>query len=126
MAIMYSLSQRQPGEEKLYFANVQSTGVVSTDELCQRISMYCGLKKSVLKSALLAFSEVMKEELVMGKIVDLGEIGKFQVSCSSCGVERKEDFCSSKYMKGAKILFRPSRGLKGMLKWLRYERVAVK
>lgn len=71
-------------------------------------------------------SEVMKEQLVMGKIVDLGEIGKFQVSCSSSGVERKEDFCSSRHVKGAKILFRPSKGLKEMLKWLRYEQVAVR
>ncbi|WP_455667828.1 HU family DNA-binding protein [Phocaeicola sp.] len=127
MAILYSLSRKTSmGETRLYFASVRSTGTVSADELCQRIALRCGLRRPVLKAALVAFSEAMESELSMGNIVDLGEIGRFQVSCSSSGVEREEEFVSSKHMKEAKILFRPGRGLKGMLKCLEYKRVSVR
>lgn len=126
MAIMYSLSQKCQGERKLYFANVRSAGMISADELCRQISTDCGLTRPVLKAALVAFAEAMEAELAAGKIVDLGEIGRFRVSCSSSGVERKRDFSGSRDVKGAKIVFRPGRELKEMLKVLEYKRVEVR
>lgn len=121
---MYSLSRKLVGERNLYFANARNTGVVSVDDLCQHISQRCGLKRPILQAALLAFSEAMEEELAMGKIVDLGEVGRFQVSCSSSGVERMEDFCSSRHMKDAKIVFRPGKGLRRKIKCLEYKWVS--
>ena len=125
MAIMYSLSRRPLGGRSLYFANTQTTGVVSADDLCRQISLRCGLKRPVLLAALLAFSESMKEELAMGRIVDLGEIGRFQVSCASTGVERVEDF-GRRNLKDGRILFRPGKGLKEMVKCLEYKRISVR
>lgn len=125
MAILYSLSQKPVGDKKLYFATSRNAGVVSAEDLCQGISMRCGLKRPMLLAALLAFSEAMEEELAMGKIVDLGEIGRFQVSCSSGGVERREEFFSGKHMKDAKIVFRPGKDLKKKMKCLEYKRISA-
>lgn len=126
MAIMYSLSQRLLADQRLYFANTQSTGLVSTEELCQRISLRCGLKRPVLLAALMAFSEAMEDELAMGRIVELGDMGRFQVACGSKGVEQEEAFCCSRDMRDAKIQFRPGKGLKRMLKCLEYKRISVR
>lgn len=123
MAVMYSLSQKLlEGERKPYYAVARSTGDVSSEELCERISRRCGLKRPVLLAALMAFSEAMEAELAMGKIVDLGGIGRFHVSCSSRGVDRPEEFCSSRDMKDAKILYRPGKRLRQKMKCLEYER----
>lgn len=126
MAVMYSLSQRPIGGRRLYFANTQTTGVVPAEELCRRIALRCGLKRPVLLAALMAFSEAMEGELAMGRIVDLGEMGRFQVSCGSTGVEQADEFCIGRDMRDAKILFRPGKGLKRMLKGLEYKRISVR
>lgn len=126
MAVMYSLSQRPIGGRRLYFVNTQTTGVVSAEELCRKIALRCGLKRPVLLAALLAFSEAMEGELSLGRIVDLGEMGRFQVSCGSTGVEQAEEFCCSRDMRDARILFRPGKGLKRMLKFLEYQRICTR
>lgn len=123
MAITYGLSQKPlSGERKFYYAIARSTGEVSAEELCERISRRCGLKRPVLLAALVAFSEAMESELAMGNIVDLGGIGRFHVSCSSRGVDRPEEFCSSRDMKDAKIQYRAGKRLRQKMKCLEYRR----
>lgn len=125
MAICYSLSKKPIAGKELYFATTRSAGVVSLEDLCCGIARRCSVKMPVLRTAVMALSLAMKEELEQGRIVDMGEIGRFQVSCGSNGVEEPEHFCSGRDMKDAKIIFRPGRGLKGMLKTVQYKQVAV-
>lgn len=126
MSILYSLSKKSVGGEMLYFANTRSNEVVDMNALCSKIARHCTLKKPILQAAVAALSEALKEELAMGNIVDLGEIGRFRVSCGSKGVKSPENFNGNKCMKDAKIVFRPGKELKRMLMMLQYKRVAVR
>lgn len=123
MAIVYGVSKKSlMCGEGLYYAHVKTTGVVGADDLCRLIAQYCQLKVPVLQASLMAFSEVMAEQLAAGKIVDLGELGRFQVSCSSEGVVRPDSFCATRHIKSARIVYRPGKGLKQRMKTLDYRR----
>ena len=126
MAIRYSLSKKGANGDGLYYANTRSAGVVDLKELCKPITQRCRLKEPMLLASAMAFAEAMEEELAEGRIVELGNVGRFQVLCSSTGAETTDCFYACKHMKPAKIQFRPGKGLKQMLKGVEYRRVALK
>ncbi|WP_247653606.1 hypothetical protein [Flavobacterium sp. CS20] len=64
----------------------------------------------------------MSDELSQGHIVYLGDLGSFRVSLSSEGFDLEEDV-SSNAIKDSKILFRPGKRFRDLLKTLEFKKV---
>lgn len=123
MAIGYGIAKKRVNGKELYYAHVKNGGVIGVNELCERISRQCSLNIPLLHAAIIAFSDAMGEQLVAGKIVDLGSIGRFRISFGSEGVERARDLCASKHINLAKILYFPGKELRRGLGRLEYRKV---
>jgi nucleoid DNA-binding protein len=65
----------------------------------------------------------MMDELREGKIIELGEIGNFQITVNSEGVETEEEATTS-LVKRASVTFRPAIALKDMLQTMKYRKVS--
>lgn len=123
MAIVYGLSKKGiAGGKGLYYAHVKSAGIVTLDELCEDIACRCSLRKPLLQAAVIALAEGMCRHLACGRIVDLGDIGRFRISCGGRGVERPEHFLARRDITSAKVVYRPGREVKRGLDCLEFKR----
>ncbi len=125
MAVVYNLSKKDglSGEGAgLYYPHAKSTGMVGMDDLCREISGRCSLRRPMLMAAVSALSEAMMEHLSDGEIVDLGALGRFQVSCSGAGVERAGEFDARRHIRSVKVVYRPAKDLKQRMKLLKFKR----
>ncbi len=123
MAINYSLTQRvnlkdENGPRKFY-AIAKSSGEESTRQLATEISKRSGLSSSEVFAVIEAFIDLVPERIAEGKIVRLGDFGSFNITLSSEGVEKAEDFNSS-LIKGNKLNFRPGKLFQKTLDTLEY------
>jgi predicted histone-like DNA-binding protein len=65
--------------------------------------------------------DTVPKYLVMGKSVNLGELGTFRISFSSKGVDDPKDFTVDK-ISGIRVVFTPSTELRKKLDNIRFER----
>jgi predicted histone-like DNA-binding protein len=65
--------------------------------------------------------DVISKYLMMGKSVNLGELGTFRISFSSEGVDSKDEFTVAK-ISGVRIVFIPSTELRKLLQDMRFEK----
>ena len=80
-------------EGKKAYAKLQLTGVVSITELAEHITDHNSVySKGTIVGILTELSVCMRELILQGYKIDLGDIGTFAPSISSTGIEKKEDF----------------------------------
>ena len=84
------------------------------------VSDQTSMTKADCYGVLIALEYNIINELRDGRIVQLGNIGSFQISVSSYTTDTKKEFRSSN-IKSAKILYRPGKGFKKMLKSLSFK-----
>lgn len=120
------LARKNPNDltapEKFY-ASVVSNGATDLETLAEIISSQCTVTTTDCIAVLTSLEENMMRELKQGRIVKLGKLGSFQLSISSTGLETKEEVNASAIIK-SRILFRPSKPMKAMLKQLSYKKVS--
>jgi nucleoid DNA-binding protein len=63
------------------------------------------------------------DELREGRIIELGNIGNFQIGVSSDAVDTEEEVTSNLVRK-AKISFRPAKALRDLLQTVNYKKVS--
>jgi len=103
-----------------YYATTVSRGDTDLEMLSELVSDQTSMTKADCYGVLIALEHNIINELKNGNIVRLGSLGSYQVSVSSDGAPNKKDF-KIKNIKKARILFRPGKKLKNMLKYLKYE-----
>lgn len=96
---------------KKYYGSISATGMLTLEQLCSSISAYSTASQGDVKLVLDGMVYIASEALLRGEIVQLGDLGHFQLKMSSESVDSSSDFKASMFYN-PRITFRPSTRLK--------------
>jgi predicted histone-like DNA-binding protein len=105
---------------KLYAAPVNDGKVVQQDIFADIVNL-SSLSRGDVANVINSLIDTVPKYLLMGKSVNLGELGTFRISFTSEGVEDPKDFTVDK-ISGVRILFVPSTELKKKLGNIHFEK----
>jgi predicted histone-like DNA-binding protein len=109
----------QERSQTKWYASPVITGKISKTDLAKEVVNLSSLSRGDVSSVIENLLDIMPKYLLMGKSVNMGELGTLRVSFGSEGVENEKDFNSTK-IKGAKIVFTPGIELKKQLATIKY------
>ena len=125
MSVKYQVLRRRNPQDILmpdkFYAAAVGDGETDLDTLAEMIAYQCTVTKPDCYAVLMALEHNIVSELRQGRIVKIGSLGNFQVGISSLGMEFPEDV-SSNVIIGNRILFRPGRQLRILLKSITYRK----
>lgn len=93
-----------------------NTGTIDLDTLSESISNECTLHEVDVKAVLMALGKKLDHYLTEGKIVDLGDVGKFKMGFSGVAATTAEELNVKKSIKKYHINYQPSVKMKRKLK----------
>jgi predicted histone-like DNA-binding protein len=105
---------------KLYAMPIYD-GRVAQNDISVDIVNLSSLARGDVGNVINSLIDTVPKYLVMGKSVNLGELGSFRISFSSEGVEDAKDFIVDK-ISGVRVVFIPSAELRRKLNTLRFEK----
>ena len=125
MAIKFKILPRKNPQDvnapdKFYAAAV-GDGETNLDTLAEMIAYQCTVTKPDCYAVLMALEHNIISELRQGRIVKLGSLGNFQVGISSLGFEFPQEVTTNAIVNN-RILFRPGKQLRDLLKSVTYRR----
>ena len=127
MAITYKPLERSNPQDltaaKKYYAAVVTNGSVNFETLAEMISEQCTATETDCLAVLNVLEQNIVRELKQGRIVRLGKLGNFQVSLSSEGFTTEAEVTASA-VKKSRILFRPAKKMRDLLKDLTFSKVS--
>lgn len=106
----------------LYYANAKAAGVCGMYELCDLISLSSTASPGDVRLILDELIEVMKRSLGKGEVVEVGELGRFQLQFGSTGTVTKKEFNQS-LIKSKRIVFRPGKVLREAMNNFSFEKL---
>ena len=106
-----------------FYAAAIGNGETDMEALASMISYKSTLTDTDCFAVLRSLEHNIIIELNQGRIVKLGNLGNFQVSLSSEGKSTAEDVTSTD-VKKSRILFRPRKKLRNILKSVNYQKVS--
>lgn len=128
MSVKYKLVKRRDlskdaaeGAQKFY-ASVNSSGKMDFMQICEQVSSRSTASKGDVMLVLDGLLYCMKESLLRGEVVQMGEFGNFQANVGSAGVSLAEEFKADMIRK-PRIVFRPGVMLKDTLRKVSFERI---
>ncbi|MEX1269640.1 MAG: HU family DNA-binding protein [Balneolaceae bacterium] len=126
MAIQYKVLERgEPGVvgggTKKFYASVKHNGTADIDELTRQIEKISTVSGADIRAVLYSIVDVVPEMLNNGSIVNIGDLGGFRMSISSEGSDT-EDEVNAGNIRRARIIFRPGKKFKEMIKTLEYQK----
>ena len=107
-----------PGEK--FIAVISRNGVMTEEDLIQRIASASSLAENDILSAIRALQMVITEETMNGTTVQLNQLGNFTPYLSAKAVNTAEEVDAST-IRGIKVNFRPNVRFKNKLKTAYYE-----
>ena len=107
---------------KLYYANAKATGTCDMYELCDLISLSSTASPGDVRLILDSLIEVMKRSLGKGEVVQVGELGNFQLQFGRSGTATKKEFNQS-LIKSKRIVFRPGKVLREAVANFSFEKI---
>lgn len=128
MAIKYKLvlrrdpSKSTPADAKLYYAQSQTNGICTFDEICETVADRSSATAGDVKLVLDGFMHVLRTRILAGNVVQVGELGNFRAVLGSSGVTKPEDF-NAEMIKTRNIRFHPGKLLKNTANFFRVERI---
>ena len=127
MAIKFKTqSRRNPQDltapDKFYAAAI-GNGETDMEALASMISYQSTLTDTDCFAVLRSLEHNIINELNQGRIVKLGSLGNFQVSLSSEGRATPEEVTAAD-VKKSRILFRPGKKLRNLLKTVNYQKAS--
>ena len=126
MAISYKMvlkkqSMLTPPIEKYYPCAIHE-GMDDLDSLSERISLNSNISQADCYRVVMSLTKVIEESLAMGRVVHIKTLGSFKINVNGIGVDSPEDSVQDE-IKGAKIIYRPSRNMNKTLGQLTYKRI---
>ncbi len=118
MALRYRITKRSNNignKQNSYILQAVNTGTIDIDTLSEHISSECTLHTVDVKAVLMALGKKLDFYLQEGKIVDMGDVGKFKMGFKGSAAEKPE-LLSVKNIKKFHINYQPSLKLKRKLK----------
>lgn len=126
MSVKYSLSMRinprKPNDPRRCYAQAQSGGELTFDELCDDVAERCTITRADIAGCIEAVLVSISHSLRKGEVARFGEFGSFQVNVQGKGVLEEKDF-NPTMIKRAHIVFRPGKMLTNLMKTLEYTQV---
>lgn len=119
MALRYRISKRNNSIGKNtanYILQAVNTGTVDLDTLSESISNECTLHSVDVKAVLMALGKKLDYHLSDGKIVDLGDVGKFKMGFSGVAAATPEALSVKRNIKKFHINYQPALKMKRKLK----------
>lgn len=120
---MLRVNPRDVEAPKKYYVQAVSAGKTDLDRLAYLISNQSTVRKADCYAVLEALLHNMMDELSQGRIIEMGNIGNFQVKVNSEPADT-EDEASTTLVKKAKVNFRPAKALRDMLQTVSYKKVS--
>ena len=114
MAIKYSLTAHSsnpsdPEAKWQVYPRVQYSEVMSLDELARHVSRHSGpFSRELVVGVLTATADCVREQLLAGKKVSLGELGDFHLSLRSDGAPTADDYDPRAHVKRIDVCWEPS------------------
>ena len=122
--MQYKLTKRSNpmnrDEEKWYAAPVND-GKITKTEVVKEIVNTSSLSRGDVSNAIENLIDIVPKYLLMGKSVNLGELGTLRLSFSSKGVDKPEEFNVS-LIKGVRIVFTPSTDFKESIRSIKFKK----
>jgi predicted histone-like DNA-binding protein len=120
----YKLIERKNPQDRSqakWYATPVNDGRVTENDLKSEIVELSSLSKGDVSNVIESLMDVMPKYLLMGKSINLGQLGTLRISFSSEGVQNPTDFNVSK-IKGIHIVFTPSVDLRRSIEGISFER----
>lgn len=127
MSVTYRVIERgEPGVAgggtKQYYAIASIRNRVSLTDLAKRISQMSSLSRPDIMAVLEALTVLIPEHLLMGRLVELGNLGTLRVAINS-GPSPTAEEVSGANVRRIRALFRPGMELGDALGNARFEKV---
>lgn len=128
MAIKFRLVQRKDltkgaaADAKRFYASANVTGKMDFQAVCARIADRSTASDGDVALVLQGLNVCMREAMMRGESVQLGELGHFQAVIGSTGSVEEKDF-NTAMIKKPRIVFRPGAMLRGMVENMSFERI---
>lgn len=131
MAINYSIAMRSnpsdPEQPKRAYATAQMNDTLNIEQFAKHIVSHgCVYGKGDIIAILTIAIACIREQLLAGNIVQLGDFGKFSISLRSYGAKDAASFNAGVNMKAVKVLWTPGADLKTLLGDATFNRVLSK
>ena len=110
-----------PPEVKYYPCAIHK-GEEDLDSLAEMVASRSSMSKADCYGVIIGLTAVIAETLAQGRIVRIDTLGSFQITLQGTPAHTQEELGKAN-IKGAKIIYKPSRLMKGKLKSLTYKRV---
>lgn len=127
MSVKYKVLPRKNPQDLLapekFYAAAIADGETDLDKLAEQISYQCTVTESDCYAVLLSLERNIISELEQGRIVKLGRLGNFQIGVSSEGKDTADEVTSGAIVK-TRILFRPGKRLRSLLKDLSFRKAS--
>ena len=130
--INYSLSKRavdpskQDGEKRVY-PNAQTVKVMSLDEFANHISKHnCPYHRSDINAVLTRSVDCVREMLLEGNKVCLGELGNFYVRLEAKGAMSVEKFNPASDITAVKVYWKPGLLFRDLITDAEFQNVATR
>lgn len=125
MSQMYVVVERKnplkPQNEAKFYAIARSARRVSTDEVIKRISERSSYSIGELNGCITEFLLEIKNQLELGNIVQMGDLGSFRVTIvTGNATETAKEFKATTCIKKSRVRFNPGEMLKDMCKAMKY------
>ena len=129
MTVSYSVVPRKnpakKSEPAKYYAQAQAAGEDDCAELWESITRRSTCTETDVRAAISGILYEVKRALKAGRIARLGDLGSLQIGLNSEGAASVKEFSGS-MIKGAHLIFRPSKTLAELMKILSYQQVLTR
>jgi len=110
-----------PPETKYYPCAVHN-GEVNLNQLAAIVASRSTVSRVDCYGVIIGLTQAIGESLAAGRIVKIDDLGTFQITLLGLPADSPAELGKSS-IKGAKIIYKPSRDLKSTLKQLKYKRM---
>lgn len=119
MSLRYRITKRNNSinnNKTQYILQAVNTGTVDLEYISKLISNECSLHEVDVKAVLIALGLKLEYFLTDGKIVELGDIGRFKMGFSGLASDNPDLVTPKRNIKKFHINYQPSKKLKKRLK----------
>ena len=126
--INYSVNPRinplNPNAAPKYFACAQADRILDINDFARHISSHgCVYSRADIAAILTMTVDCVKEQLLAGNKVKLGELGDFSIALCSHGTKTREEFVPAKIHK-INVNFTPGKLFKGLIDEAQFQKVS--
>lgn len=129
MAIKYAIQQinrkgvTSGSMETKYYAQAKYDGVTSQRDIAQMVSQISAISVGDVLSVMNTVSMLLSIELANGRIVELGDLGRFRATLRSKSCDKPEDF-KREMIHGNRVIFVPGEQIRHKMTNVSYLKAA--